>query len=191
MNSTKLTASRFPTLFHDSSPLNQYSRYLYYFVHLVLLYNIVVASLPLFRQVDNLADIPLTPGQRKLLGLHPLSDVPTLSSEYSTPPKYARTSTPLSGSPNSIERNSGFSPGKESPLLGSLHGSPLSRMGRLGAGNSQRSSFGSSALSTNPKLVYDTPGTPTPNVSKGGVNLNSKWLYDKGRRNSMTLRSYT
>jgi len=40
--------------------------------------------------------------------------------------------------------------------------------------------------------VPETPGTPSPLAAKGSnVGLNSKWLYEKGRRNSGNAKLYT
>ncbi|KAI6249117.1 Nucleoporin [Erysiphe necator] len=174
----------FPFLLHDSTSLKQYIRFLYYFIQAILVYNIIIAFLPLFRQTDDLADIPLTPAQRKLLGLSPLSAAHTPGSKFNTPPRYARTSTPLSGSPIGL-----LSPGKENASFGNFTGSPLSVLEKFGGINT-RSSFGPKSLSPNFKGIYETPGTPTPCLSKEGVTVSSKWLYEKGRRSSVNSRIY-
>ncbi len=57
----------------------------------VLAFNIVRSLLPLFRKPDTMADIPLTPGQRKLLGLPRLATPANPNAVYTTPPRYART----------------------------------------------------------------------------------------------------
>jgi nucleoporin POM34 len=39
--------------------------------------------------------------------------------------------------------------------------------------------------------VPETPGTPSPTAKGVNIGLNSKWLYDKTRRNSGSSRLYT
>jgi len=163
--------------------------------------NIWQACRPLLRKKDDISDIALTPGQRKLLGLPPSSAPPTPGSQYATPPRYARTSTPLSRSPSSRDNYS------TSPLSGK--GSPTGREGSpfypasspllqkaMGGGlnGNRRHSYGSpSPLGPGgSRNVPEMPGTPSPSAAKGtGVGLNSKWLYEKGRRNSGTPRLYS
>lgn len=160
--------------------------------------------MPLFRTTDNLSDIPLTPAQRKLLGLPPSSAPPTPGSQYITPPRYARTPTPLSGSAGS-KGNYSNSPlaGKGSPTSGSINGSPFSpgaspllqkAMGGVMNGNRRHSYGSASPLGPGASRINvpETPGTPSPSAAKGvNVGLNSKWLYEKGRRNSGQARLYT
>lgn len=192
----------FPTLFQDGKVLQPYASYCYRVLQLAFTYNIIMACLPLARTKDDMSDIPLTPAQRKLLGLPPSSAPPTPGSQYITPPRYARTPTPLSGSPASKGVYSG-SPlaGKGSPLPGSPSGSPFSpgaspllqkAIGGVSNG-SRRHSYGSpSPLGPTGSRIGggEAPGTPSP-ASKGtGIGLNSKWLYDKGRRNSGSARLY-
>src|SRR4051794_27000152 len=54
-----------------------YGSWIYLTLALIPLVNIVRALLPLFRPKDDLSDIPLTPAQRKLLGLAPSSGAAT------------------------------------------------------------------------------------------------------------------
>lgn len=156
---------------------------------LVLGYNIYCAAQPLFREPDNLSDIPLSPTQRELLGLDPASGKPgTPKAEYITPPRYQkstpRTQSPASGRDSSGLRNSGnggpsggFSP-SASPLwtrtvTGENRRASLGRDGSLlGNGNPMRDSIDSSSMfSTN---------TPSPiRGSTSGIPLNSKWLYER------------
>nr|G0S7R3.2 RecName: Full=Nucleoporin POM34; AltName: Full=Nuclear pore protein POM34; AltName: Full=Pore membrane protein of 34 kDa [Thermochaetoides thermophila DSM 1495]AEL00694.1 Pom34p [Thermochaetoides thermophila] len=82
--------------------LRPYSLWIHAVFLVIPLTNIVIALLPLFRPVDDLSDIPLTPAQRKLLGLPPSSKPATPNSVYSTPPRYSRTPS-LAGSPASIK----------------------------------------------------------------------------------------
>jgi len=200
---TRSLWNSFPSFFQDGKSLQPYATYCYHALQLVFMYNIVIALLPLARAKDDMSDIPLTPAQRKLLGLPPSSAPPTPGSQYVTPPRYARTPTPLSGSPATKGVYSG-SPlaGKGSPIPGSPSGSPFSpgaspllqkAMGGVSNG-SRRHSYGSpSPLGPTGSRMGggEAPGTPSP-ASKGtGIGLNSKWLYDKGRRNSGSARLYT
>ncbi|KAK3327872.1 nuclear pore complex component-domain-containing protein [Cercophora scortea] len=175
---------------------------------LIPLLNIGVALLPLVRPRDDMPDIPLTPGQRKLLGLpstgRPVASTP--NSVYSTPPRYSRTPS-LAGSPASIKSytatagsplsNRG-SPSRQqqqssnSPYNSPSGASPLLQKavaGGGGGGNGRRSSFGSPSplgASTASSVFGDGPATPTPSGSgkRSSVSLNNKWLYEKGRRSS-------
>lgn len=199
----KANVCSFPSFFQEGKSLQPYATYGYYVLQLIFVYNIVLACFPLFRAKDDMSDIPLTPAQRKLLGLPPSSAPPTPGSQYITPPRYARTPTPLSGSPVNKGTYSG-SPlsGKGSPLSGSLSGSPFSPgaspllQKAIGGGMAgmRRHSYGSpSPLGPGASRmnVPEAPGTPSPGSKGNGIGLNSKWLYDKGRRNSGSTRLYT
>jgi nucleoporin POM34 len=127
--------------------------------------NIIRACLPLFRTPDDLADIPLTPAQRKLLGLAPLSkNSPTPDAkEYSTPPRYSRTPS-VAGSPASLRSyTSSPTPNLASPL--SVNNSPVA--GVVGAGHSPR--LGKLGVAT-PLSVNNSPAGlgsgPSPLLSK-------------------------
>jgi len=187
----------FPSLFQQGKSFYDYGNYAHYLVQFIFVYNILVALSPLLRKPDDISDIPLTPAQRKLLGLPPSSAPPTPGSQYSTPPRYARTPTPLSGSPATRNIDSG-SPlsGKGSPTSGNIPQPIFSPGSRIGGGldGSRRYSYGSpSPLGPGgPRGVPETPGTPSPSAAKGvNIGLNSKWLYDKGRRNSSSSRLYS
>lgn len=168
----------------------------------MLLFNIVVAVLPLLRRKDDLSDIPLTPAQRKLLGLPPSMTTPTSSSQYVTPPRYQRSTTPHSGSPSSNYSNSPLS-GKGSPAQGISRGSPFSPNSSpllhkaigAGMGGTRRASYGTpSPLGPGVSKIglVDGPGTPSPLTGKAAsVSLNNKWLYEKGRRNSGNARLFS
>ncbi|KAK3684760.1 nuclear pore complex component-domain-containing protein [Podospora appendiculata] len=177
---------------------------------LIPLLNIGVALLPLVRPRDDMPDIPLTPGQRKLLGL-PSTGRPaaasssTPNSVYSTPPRYSRTPS-LAGSPVSIKSYGGSplsnrgSPSEStrrqqssnSPYNSPSGASPLLQKavaGGNGGAAGRRSSFGSPSplgVSTASSVFGDGPATPTPAGSgkRSSVSLNNKWLYEKGRRSS-------
>lgn len=156
--------------------------------------NILTACLPLIRRKDDLSDIPLTPAQRKLLGLAPSSAPPTPDAQYSTPPRLSRSPS-MAGSVGS-QRSYASSPlsGRGSPALQGQTGSPYSPVGspiyNKGldvAGNGRRSSIGGgspfgASSSTN---LFSDPGSPSPSGGKRtSVGLNSKWLYERGRRSS-------
>jgi nucleoporin POM34 len=152
--------------------------------------NICLALQPFLRKPDQMADIPLTPSQRKLMDLK--EDVPTpqtpgsvASANYITPPRYAKSASRSSfgtpsdrGSPISSPRaslgmstsHSPFSPSNGSPLFQKVIGGSASKHLNGSAGNSFFSDSGSS-----------TPSTPTPGAGKASVGLNSKWLYEKRR----------
>ncbi|CZR56345.1 uncharacterized protein PAC_06233 [Phialocephala subalpina] len=193
----------FPSFFADGKSFQPYAGYGYHALQFMFIYNIIIACLPLFRTTDDMSDIPLTPAQRKLLGLPPSSAPPTPGSQYITPPRYARTPTPLSGSPaaKGVYSNSPLA-GKGSPMSGSVNGSPFSpgaspllqkAMGGNSNGN-RRHSYGSpSPLGPTGSRFGgpEAPGTPSPASKGSGIGLNSKWLYDKGRRNSGSARLYT
>ncbi|KAH8908406.1 NPCC-domain-containing protein [Coniochaeta sp. PMI_546] len=192
----QLAVSKLPTGF-VSADVKTYIAWTYLALQLIPVVNIVIAFLPLIRRQDDLADIALTPGQRKLLGLPPSSTPPTPNSAISTPPRYSRTpslagsatsnksytSSPLSanGSPASDRRLSGspYSPSAASPLL--------QKAVTGGFGGGRKSSFGSPSqlgASTATSLFGgDAPGTPSPLAGKGSsVGLNNKWLYERGRK---------
>lgn len=197
MDAADCDYSRMPTSFYLGAT------WLYHILQAVFAYNIVFACWPLFRAKDDLSDIPLTPAQRRLLGLPPSSKPPTPGSQYITPPRYARTPTPLSGSPASRGSYSN-SPISGSPGQGNRSGSPFSpsaspllqkAMGGAGLNNSRRHSYGSGSplgpAASRMSLLEATPGTPSPINTKGAsVGLNNRWLFDKGRRNSATTRLY-
>lgn len=160
--------------------------------------NIVSACLPLVRQEDDLSDIPLTPAQRKLLGLPPTSAAPTPDAKYSTPPRYSRTPS-MAGSVGS-QRSYASSPlsgrGSPAPIYSASDSpyspvaSPLYKKGLDVSTSSRRSSIGSLgspspfAASTSTNLFSD-PGSPSPSGGKRtSVGLNNKWLYERGRRSS-------
>lgn len=166
------------------------------------------ACLPLLRAKDDLSDIALTPAQRQLLGLPLLSSAPGPDAKFSTPPRYSRTpsiagsvgsrgsytNSPLSGRGSPVVAGPGGGGGSPySPLE-----SPLLTKGGSVLGNGRRSSNGSGspfdrlngggAVSSGIGLFGEASPTPGPVSPAGGkrtsVGLNSKWLYEKGRRSS-------
>lgn len=154
---------------------------------------------PLFMTTDDLSDVALTPQQRQLFGLNPTSLPPTPGSQYSTPPRYSRSATPRSGS--SSASGSPFS-GKGSPLgygagqsAYSPNHSPLFQKA-LGRDGNRRLSYaspptlglGRQAMGSNSSLASQI--TNSPSAGKGAsVGLNSKWLYERGKRSSSGLKS--
>ncbi|KAK4105077.1 NPCC-domain-containing protein [Parathielavia hyrcaniae] len=193
--------------------LKQYSSWIYAALVLAPLINIGLALLPLLRPKDDLSDIPLTPAQRKLLGLPPSSRAATPESVYNTPPRYSRSPS-LAGSPASIKSYASSplsnvaSPGSahhySSPRFHNTSPSKLNAPGQQyspstispllqkavggGMNGAPRASFGSTSplgASTASSMFGDGPATPTPATGKrSSVSLNSKWLYEKGRRSS-------
>lgn len=148
---------------------------------------------------DDLADIPLTPSQRALLGLPPSATPLTPGSNYITPPRYQRNtprSTSASGgsagrsrSPASGMgmRSSGPGAERESYSPFSPSASPLLQKA-VGGGFTRRLSYGSQTPLNGSAMLMEsssgsmTPSTPTPIGGKGSsVPLTSRWLYEKGR----------
>ena len=168
---------------------------------LLLALNIALACLPLLRYKDDIDDIPLTPSQRALLGLKPSSLPLTPGQEYITPPRYARSSTPRSSgsaqrvgsssplsaraaSPSSLDRSS---IGQSKHSSGSPYTSPLVQKAIGGASAARRLSYSSSPLDMGPAGNGSGPlpaAAPTTGLASGkaSVGLNSKWLYERGRR---------
>lgn len=175
-----------------------YLSWAWFVVQLVPWVQIAMACLPLLRTPDDITDIPLTAAQRKLLGLPPSSAPPTPDAKFSTPPRYSRTPS-LAGSVGSrASYNSsplsgrGSVGGSPSPYNGP--GSPLLSKSMSGLVNGRRSSFGSASpfgANSSPNLFNESlsPSSPSPSGGKRtSVGLNSKWLYEKGRRSSGSAR---
>ncbi|KAI1414389.1 NPCC-domain-containing protein [Hypoxylon sp. FL1857] len=185
-----------------------YARYTYWTALAIPLFNIGTNLLPLVRKKDDFSDIPLTPGQRRLLGLPPSSAPPTPGSVYSTPPRYSRTPS-ISGSTGSKRSFSGSarSPasndGSPTRANGTFSGigspsSPLLHKAMNGARRSSLSSLGSASFlgaSTGSFFsgVPDTPSPTPPMGKRSTIGLNSKWLYERGRdrRSSGSAWLYT
>jgi nucleoporin POM34 len=179
-----------PETLNYLAALAVYPTLIRWFIRSVFLVNIAIAVWPLVRRKDDLSDIPLTPSQRKLLGLGPSSTPATPDSQYSTPPRYPRSATPQSsegrrrGSPfSSMERGSPTGP-SGSPF--SPTASPLVQKA-IGSGVTRRHSNGSLATVASHHSIQDLgwpnlPTTPTPMSGKNpSVGLNSKWLYERSR----------
>lgn len=169
----------------------------YWAFWLLGLYNIIRALLPLFKNKDELTDIPLTPTQRSLLGLDPTATPPpTPDTKYITPPRYPRSPTPRNVSPATRNNSAYSTPITRSPSFGrersdSPVGSPWGQksMGRT-RDPARRSSYGSPSplgpgFGGREGSILGAPSTPSPTAGRGAsVGLNSKWLYNKGRSSS-------
>ncbi|PHH86343.1 hypothetical protein CDD83_10380 [Cordyceps sp. RAO-2017] len=175
--------------------VRSYLSWTWFVLQLLPFLQIGLACLPLVRTQDDLSDIPLTATQRKLLGLPPSSAPPTPDTKFSTPPRYSRTPS-IAGSVGSrASYNSSPLSGRGSPApQGSVGGSPspyssspLLQRSVGGLARTRRSSIGSSSpfgASTSANLLSDS-GSPSPSGGKRtSVGLNSKWLYERGRRAS-------
>ena len=160
------------------------------------LYNITTAFLPLVKTKDELADIPLTPTQRKLLGLDPNIKPPlTPGTQYVTPPRYPRSPTPRTISPANRSSGNLGTPISRSPsfgreVSGSPTGSPPWQKAVENARDpARRSSYGSPSplgpgIGGREGSVLGAPSTPSPTGRGTTVSLNSKWLYNRGRSSS-------
>lgn len=201
------------TIAYSHSPdVKWYIAWAFIAFYMLPLWNIFVACLPLVRGPDDMADIPLTPAQRKLLGLPPSSRPAAPDTTYNTPPRYARTpsiagstgrasasTSPLSangGSPTGARVNgSPYSP-IASPLLHKAVGySPKRSFSQgsqspLNTSNFNTSTLNASTTSFNSSVFSETPATPSPPGGKKiSVGLNNKWLYERSRRNSGNIWS--
>ncbi|CAK7206036.1 hypothetical protein SEUCBS139899_008819 [Sporothrix eucalyptigena] len=165
-------------LAHTFAP-QQHSSLLVMIINAVLVINMARSLLPLFRKPDTLSDIPLTPGQRKLLGLPTLKTPGTPNAVYTTPPRYTRTPS-VSGSAASMTgatRGSGSV--NDSSFSKSFTGSPISgsplfpkaRPANGGVTNGSGSPFSpTSPFQNNRKASFGSPGTlggSTPSGAPG------------------------
>jgi len=201
-------AQSYPQIHNLLTFLSPFSHYPIILLRLLLVFNILAACSPLIRRKDDLADIPLTPSQRALLGLDPRTSTPaTPGTQYITPPRYARSSTPRSGTPGSGSSSTySSSPlsGKGSPSMGRAGtGSPFSPspspllQKAIGGGArdfTRRQSYGSqsplgASMNGRESGLFGTPTSPSPTTGKGAsVGLNSRWLYERGRASSGSSR---
>ncbi|KAI9828391.1 MAG: hypothetical protein M1832_002819 [Thelocarpon impressellum] len=191
-------------------PVLTFSAYPLFFLRLLLTFNILSAALPLVRPKDDLADIPLTPSQRALLGLDPnAAPLAASGAQFVTPPRYPRSATPGSGTAGSRSSGRTGSPlsGKGSPSLGRMQGgSPYSTPGSplwqkaVGGGTREtgrKNSYGSPSpfgggAGGNGSSVMGAPATPSPTSGKGAsVGLNSRWLYERGRGSPGGAKMYS
>ncbi|CAK7222832.1 hypothetical protein SCUCBS95973_004970 [Sporothrix curviconia] len=162
-------------LAHTLAP-QQHNDLLVLIINAVLVINMVRSLLPLFRKPDTLSDIPLTPSQRKLLGLPSIKASSAPNAVYTTPPRYARTPS-VSGSAASIAaatRGSGSGSGSGSgndtttSFSKSFTGSPISgsplfpkaRPANGGVANGSGSPFSpTSPFQSTRKASFGSPGT--------------------------------
>lgn len=179
--------------------VQEYTYTLLGILSLLSIFNIAVSCYPLVMKKDNLTDIDLTPSQRALLGLDPNAGPPaTPATQYITPPRYPRSSTPQNDSPGSWSGSNADSPlsRQGSPSLGRQGSeSPFSPsaipMWQKAVGGTRdtgrRHSYGSPSplgLGRGGKdsSVLGVPSTPSPPTGRGSsVGLNNRWLYERGR----------
>ncbi|KIH88035.1 nuclear pore complex protein [Sporothrix brasiliensis 5110] len=166
-------------------PFTQLRRFLLVTViNTALLINMARSLLPLFRKPDTISDIPLTPGQRKLLGLPALKTSATPNAVYTTPPRYTRTPS-VSGSAASIAAAThGSGKSTEASFSKSFTGSPISGSplfakarpanGGPSSGSRSGSPFSpSSPFQNTRKASFGSPGTlgGSANVAPGAGSL--------------------
>lgn len=189
-----------PAWLHAIQP---YPNYALWLIRLVFTLSIGVALIPLLRVPDTCEDIPLTPSQRQLLGLPPMSRAatPQEQQQYFTPPRFSRSNTPRSSS-SSIRPEPSDSPlsGRGTPLDGSSFRAPGSassfspaglqrtmsgsQNSAMRAGGAERrlsfTSTRSSPLSLSEFEAVGNVQTPTKG-HRASMGLNNKWLYEKGK----------
>lgn len=184
--------------------LGPYATYTILLLRAFLIINIALACTPLFRAADACEDVPLTPSQRQLLGLPPMSRpaTPLEQASYATPPRYSRTpSSSLQGQASDSPRNSPQefdstlrrSSASNSPYSATPIRQSPSFLQSPSQGERRRLSYGGTSTPTRSSPLglglseFDAPGSGSGTPTKSGrasVGLNSKWLYDKGRRGS-------
>ena len=177
--------------------VHRYISYALLLPQLLLLLNVGIALAPLLRKQDPCEDIPLSPRQRQLLGLPPVSRpaTPQDTERWITPPRYSRSRSATPQSNSSLRAHPSDSPleGRGTPYdgfalaSGSSFGSarthtqsPMS-MNARGAVEQRRLSYNarSSPLSMGD---FDAVGNSTPTkINRASVGLNSKWLYERGK----------
>jgi nucleoporin POM34 len=184
-----LTILRLPDTFLQK--VSPYPTYTLLALQAFSLFNIAMATTPLFRKQDPCDDIPLTPAQRQLLGLPPSSRpaTPQEKEQWITPPRYSRSAsaTPRSSS-SSLRAEVSGSPIPPPSAAGAVtfgsggrrqSGSPLTP-----SGVEERRRLSQNRNSPLSISEFDAAGsvsTPTKVNQRASVGLNSKWLYEKGR----------
>lgn len=184
-NFTFLVISEILLSLTPSSPtFHQYFSYILWAARFVLAFNIVESITQLLSPADEFTDIPLTPDQRKLLGLNPNTPLSASASmgNIVTPPRYtkstpsSRTGSPsfgasTSGSPTLQRKSAPQTPPAISP-------SPL----RMGGGLERRQSNGFGS----PNVGLHSGGSPGVKLAGASVVPGNKWLYEKNiQRKSM------
>ncbi|USW51739.1 Putative nuclear pore complex component [Septoria linicola] len=150
-----------PHILHGALPASwlvavyPYPRYAVWTIQAVMALNIAVATLPLWRKPDACEDVPLTPQQRKLLGLPPMTRpaTPAEKQQHVTPPRFSRSNTPNSRT-SSLNATRGASPlsGRGTPIDASgsfrpSHSASHSQWGSPAQGNQlRRTESGNSLL---------------------------------------------
>lgn len=185
--------------------LAPYPNYILWAARLIVLSNALFACKPLLLTPDACEDVPLTPQQRKLLGLPPMTRpaTPQEREQYVTPPRFSRSATPRSSS-GSVRIESGDSPlsGRATPVdaNGSFRmsggGSPFASPTVRGSGSPysvqdggerRRLSYNNPRSSPLTVSEFEAMSNPSPSggrKDRASVGLNNKWLYEKGRRGS-------
>jgi len=188
---TTLTCGCSPGIDEFFKSLSPYASYALLLLRTIPVCGIAYACTPLLRRKDDLADIPLTPSQRALLGLNPSARPATPGSTYITPPRYVKSS------PRSDSRGQSGSP--FSPRDSSF-GSPMGAMPQSPSASplfhktvereaGRRLSLGADGQMGMSRNFVDSmnflPSTPSPTTGRGAsVGLNNRWLYEKGRQSS-------
>ncbi|KAI9651606.1 MAG: hypothetical protein M1831_000592, partial [Alyxoria varia] len=178
---------RFFSLLHPAS---------YWILLTVPLLNILVACRPLYGKQDDLSDIPLTPTQRQLLNLPPVSQPATPSSQYITPPKYSRSTSAsrgssLSRSGSSLSKSSMGASGSGTSFSPSA--SPLFHKA-VGRDATRRLSYGSPSglgmeRSLNQSNLSLPPASHSPNLRKPcSIELSNRYIYNQNRSSSFMER---
>lgn len=115
-NNTAQLNNWFGFITHKYPQILTYSRYLYIGIQLLCFYNVLVSVSSLFEPKEKYDDLPITPNQRKLLGL---PESPNSAKSSPSPPKYLKSSPQARVSP----RPSPLSKSSSSPL--SKSGQPI------------------------------------------------------------------
>lgn len=163
----------------NSPTISFYAFYALWGVRSLLIWNILESLYKLFRPVDEFTDIPLTPEQRRLLGLNPDAPLSPAAAEGSIiiPPRYTKNapSSSRTGSPipfnTSVTSPSPPQGRKATATPPPMNPSPL----RMGGVVDRKSTFGSPS--------------PAPARAGNSVVPNNKWLYEKSlqRKGAMNL----
>ncbi|CAK7566071.1 MAG: hypothetical protein SEPTF4163_004004 [Sporothrix epigloea] len=172
----------------------QYNSLLVVGIYAVLVINMARSLLPLFRKPDTLSDIPLTPSQRKLLGLPSIKACATPNAVYTTPPRYARTPSVSSSAASITSATRGSDSFNETSLsfgksyVGSpISGSPLFPKARPSSGviaNGDGTPFSpTSPFQYNRKASFGSPGTL--GGAPGGALGTTNALFSDARMPSM------
>jgi len=149
-----------------------YGNYVLWALRTLFVYNICDVLLKLVHTADDCSDVPLTPDQRKLLGLCP--DTPRSTSalqpeKFFTPPRYTKSTT--------TSRSASPLPGNSSPT-----------MQRKAALNNQGIGMSGLAMDTPPSPLSSPlrgagkPGWASRSPSNGGVSSvipGNRWAYEK------------